>query len=391
MIGRYIKKQGYIYCLDNECYKYISENMYKIGQTQNIKERLRSYNSIFIDKCENKYTIEVNDKELGEKIIFIKLEKYRIIETRELFICDIEIIKKAFDKTKVLLENEENNDEIFDYLEIERKEIKREKLIYYLDKILKKILLEGLQKKNEYFEKTIKKEKSLTMEDIIMKNPRDYKPKNIEIIIDEIPYKILEYWNIKQKNSLDLKKYKTNKIEVIREQKKNKGKISFVHPFEFDYYNKNVYKISYCVKDIKRNLGTPFIYLKVREFYTSNIEEGYILINKLLKDNIFCKNHYIIYDIDSFVERIKYLIKKKRIIKYSNNYSEDTENEEDIVNTANEVINSISTEKIEENNSIISTEKIEENNKIEIVINKEQKDKIPKVKKLKGLFIDTKY
>ena len=50
--------------------------MYKIGQTQNIKERLGSYNSIFIDKCENKYIIEVNDKELGENIIFIKLEKY---------------------------------------------------------------------------------------------------------------------------------------------------------------------------------------------------------------------------------------------------------------------------------------------------------------------------
>jgi len=376
MIGRYIKKQGYIYCLYNICYSYISENMYKIGQTQNIKERLGSYNSIFIDKCENKYIIEVNDKELGEKIIFIKLEKYRIMETRELFICDIEIIKKAFDKTKLLLENEGNNEEIFDYLEIDRKEIKRDNLIYYLDNILQKILSEGLQKKKEFFDKTIIKEKSLTMEDIIVKNSRDYKPKNIESIIDEIPYKILEYWNIKQKNSLDLKKYKTNKIEVIRELKKNKGKISFVHPFEFDYYNKNVYRISYCVKDIKRNLCTPFIYLKVREFSTSNIEECCILINKLLKDNIFCKNYYIIDNIDSFVERIKYLIKKKNIIKYSNNYSEDTESEEDIVSTESE----------EDIKSTISTELIEENNKIEIVINKK-----PKVKKLEGLFIDTKY
>lgn len=375
MISRYIKKQGYIYCLYNECYSYISENMYKIGQTKNIKERLGNYNSIFIDKCENKYIIEVNDKELGEKIIFIKLEKYRIMETRELFICDIETIKKAFDKTKFLLENEGNNEEIFDYLEIDRKEIKRDNLIYYLDNILQKILSEGLQKKKEFFDKTIIKGKSLTMEDIIVNNPRDYKPKNIESIIDEIPYKILEYWNIKAQNSLDIRKYKTNKIEIIRELKNNKGKISFVHPFEFDYYNKNVYKISYCVKDIKRNLCTPFIYLKVREIYTKNIEESKLIINKLLKNNIFCNNYYIIDDIDSFVERIKFLIQKKNIIKYSNNTRdmEDTESEEDIKNTIN------------------NTGIIKENNKIKIVINKEQKDKKPKVKKLEGLFIDTKY
>ena len=59
MIGKYVKQQGYIYCLYNICYSYISNNMYKIGQTQHINNRLSSYNSIFIDKCEYKYLINV--------------------------------------------------------------------------------------------------------------------------------------------------------------------------------------------------------------------------------------------------------------------------------------------------------------------------------------------
>jgi len=149
MIGKYVKQQGYIYCLYNICYSYISNNMYKIGQTRHINNRLSSYNSIFIDKCEYKYQINVNDKQLAETIIFIKLKKYRILETRELFICDLEIIKKVFDETKLLLDKEEdegNNEDILNYLEIDYNE---EYFNLYLDKKNKYRLNDNTRKENK--------------------------------------------------------------------------------------------------------------------------------------------------------------------------------------------------------------------------------------------------
>ena len=47
MIGKYVKQQGYIYCLYNICYSYISNKMYKIGMTCHCDKRLKIYNLNF--------------------------------------------------------------------------------------------------------------------------------------------------------------------------------------------------------------------------------------------------------------------------------------------------------------------------------------------------------
>jgi hypothetical protein len=355
MIGKYVKQQGYIYCLYNICYSYISNNMYKIGQTKHINNRLSSYNSIFIDKCEYKYLINVNDKQLAETIIFIKLKKYRILESRELFICDLEIIKKVFDETKLLLDKEEdegNNEAILNYLEIDKNEIKKNTIYECLIEKLNSILFNGIENKKKYFYENKKIDKLLTFGNIdtIYKINYDDKPVNADYYFDQMPYMILQYLNIRTNNSLDIKNYKINKLEKIKNINKNNGKISFIQPFEFNYYNKDIYKIVFGLKKAKRNLCTPFIYLKVREIYTSDMGKSYILINNLLKDNKFCDNYFIIDDIDNFIERINY-IKKNNIIKY------------------------------------VESDNVIENNKIEIISNEQYKNK----KKSKGIFIDTNY
>ena len=45
------KKAGYIYCIYNEIYEVYEETVYKLGNTQNIKDRERSYNNGYIKEC----------------------------------------------------------------------------------------------------------------------------------------------------------------------------------------------------------------------------------------------------------------------------------------------------------------------------------------------------
>ena len=101
MIGKYVKQQGYIYCLYNICYTYISINMYKIGMTLHCDQRLKTYNLNFIEKGNFIYTVLVEDMHLAELITFIKLRDFRIYENKEFFICDINVIKKTFDEIKI--------------------------------------------------------------------------------------------------------------------------------------------------------------------------------------------------------------------------------------------------------------------------------------------------
>jgi hypothetical protein len=89
--------QGFIYCLHNPTFKYYGDNVYKLGKTNNLKSRLAAYTTGYVEKSEYiLYSSILNDKDLGEKLLFKELDEYRINNNREFFKCDINIIKTAF-------------------------------------------------------------------------------------------------------------------------------------------------------------------------------------------------------------------------------------------------------------------------------------------------------
>ncbi len=91
-------KEGYIYCLYNEVYNYYGDNVYKIGETNNIEKRMRSYTTSYIYPSEFKIQSEkICDSMLAEKLVFYYLKDYRIESNREFFQCELSIIKEKFD------------------------------------------------------------------------------------------------------------------------------------------------------------------------------------------------------------------------------------------------------------------------------------------------------
>ena len=63
-------KAGYIYVLSNPIYNYYGKNVYKIGETSDLTNRLKQYTTPYIDACEYVYkSIELSDSKLAETII----------------------------------------------------------------------------------------------------------------------------------------------------------------------------------------------------------------------------------------------------------------------------------------------------------------------------------
>ena len=76
------EKQQYIYI-----FKTNITGMYKVGRTNNLDVRKRTYNTGIIG-FDFEYTNEIPDKKL-ETIIFNFLDKYRVEKKREFFKCDL--------------------------------------------------------------------------------------------------------------------------------------------------------------------------------------------------------------------------------------------------------------------------------------------------------------
>ena len=105
--------KGFIYCLYNPTFKSYGDNVYKLGKTKNLSSRISGYTTSYVDKSEYILTsMELNDKNIAEKLLFKELEKYRVSINREFFNCDIKIIKEAFEKVEKNCNNKftrENN------------------------------------------------------------------------------------------------------------------------------------------------------------------------------------------------------------------------------------------------------------------------------------------
>jgi len=82
---------GYLYILFNSIFKQYGENVYKLGRTNNLNNRLKNYTTSFIDPSSYLYTSRVFHSSIkAERILFFILRKQRIRDKREFFHIQLE-------------------------------------------------------------------------------------------------------------------------------------------------------------------------------------------------------------------------------------------------------------------------------------------------------------
>lgn len=100
-------KEGYVYCMCNEIFKFYGDDVYKLGNTINIKKRLSNYVTSYLNP--SKIIIlskKLADKYLGEQMLFDFLKEYRIKENKEFFKCKIEKIREMIHKVEKIMDTE---------------------------------------------------------------------------------------------------------------------------------------------------------------------------------------------------------------------------------------------------------------------------------------------
>lgn len=97
---------GYLYVLYNDIYKSYGANVYKLGRTVNLKNRMGNYTTPFINASEYLYVSrKFEDSVKAERVLFYILRVYRIKDKREFFDLTLESIKKTFDRLSNLNDN----------------------------------------------------------------------------------------------------------------------------------------------------------------------------------------------------------------------------------------------------------------------------------------------
>ncbi len=82
---------GYLYILFNSIFKKYGEDIYKLGRTNNLNNRLKNYTTSFIDASSYLYTSRVFHSSIkAERILFFILRKQRIRDKREFFNIQLE-------------------------------------------------------------------------------------------------------------------------------------------------------------------------------------------------------------------------------------------------------------------------------------------------------------
>lgn len=96
--------EGYLYCISNSIHQVYSTNIYKLGNTINMVDRTKSYNTSYFEKINIHLLLEVPFKFMFETMMFIKLNGYRVKIKREFF-TNYKSIETEFLKIKELIEN----------------------------------------------------------------------------------------------------------------------------------------------------------------------------------------------------------------------------------------------------------------------------------------------
>ncbi len=97
------KTAGYLYCLYNPAFKSFGDNVYKLGRSGNLENRLASYTTYYVEPSRfifttNDYERKFKDCIKAERVMFYILRKYRVNNKREFFRCDIDLIKETFER-----------------------------------------------------------------------------------------------------------------------------------------------------------------------------------------------------------------------------------------------------------------------------------------------------
>jgi phage anti-repressor protein len=88
-------------------------NIFKVGRTQDIVQRLRNYNVGRIKEVDLKYFALVKNNFLIEKCIGFKLENQRYIPDREIFKVDPKKLKKVIDECYCKYVSKQQNEELY--------------------------------------------------------------------------------------------------------------------------------------------------------------------------------------------------------------------------------------------------------------------------------------
>jgi hypothetical protein len=94
---------GYLYCLYNDAFerfkKSPEEEVYKLGRTCNVANRLASYSTYYVQPSKMLYTSsKFKDCIKAERVLFYILRNYRVSEKREFFKCELTLVKETFDR-----------------------------------------------------------------------------------------------------------------------------------------------------------------------------------------------------------------------------------------------------------------------------------------------------
>jgi len=76
-------KEGYLYCIKNSIYNVYDNEIFKLGNSQDPKNRYNDYNNIYIDNIEIIKELYVPFKYTFEYLLFISLKDNRIRQNRE--------------------------------------------------------------------------------------------------------------------------------------------------------------------------------------------------------------------------------------------------------------------------------------------------------------------
>ena len=79
------KDKGFIYVIQKDIFIY-GNNVYKVGKTQDLTTRTRQYKTYYLKPSELRYGSQLCiNSQLAERLVFMKIQDYRIKPNREFF------------------------------------------------------------------------------------------------------------------------------------------------------------------------------------------------------------------------------------------------------------------------------------------------------------------
>lgn len=85
--------RGHLYVLYNPMFVTYGEDVYKLGRTCNLNDRIKSYITSYVEKSMYMYTSTVFDNCIeAEYVLFYLLRKFRLKNNREFFQCNLDEI-----------------------------------------------------------------------------------------------------------------------------------------------------------------------------------------------------------------------------------------------------------------------------------------------------------